>query len=78
MEKEKLTVNDEELIELAYSTTYRSSIHTMIQEADTERCRVILRDIMNDAGVDWERLSITRGLLTSAVPFHVEKHLQQA
>ena len=37
MEKEKLTVNDEELIELAYSTTYRSSIRTMIQEADTER-----------------------------------------
>ncbi|MEE0520869.1 MAG: hypothetical protein UDK36_05695 [Bacteroidaceae bacterium] len=25
MEKEKLTVNDEELIELAYSTTYRSN-----------------------------------------------------
>lgn len=54
MEKEKLTVNDEELIELACSTTYRSSIRTMIQEAGTERCRVILRDIMNDAGVDWE------------------------
>ena len=51
MEKEKLTVNDEELIELAYSTTYRSSIRTMIQEADTERCRVILRDIIDDAGV---------------------------
>lgn len=32
MEKEKLTVNDEELVELAYSTTYRSSISTMIQE----------------------------------------------
>lgn len=54
MEKEKQTVNDEELIELAYSTTYRSNIRTMIQEADTERCRVILRDIINDAGVDWE------------------------
>lgn len=54
MEKEKLTVNDEELIKLAYSTTYRSSIRTMIQDADTERCRVILRGIMNNAGVDWE------------------------
>lgn len=54
MEKEKLTAHDEELIELAYSTTYRSRIRTMIQEADTERCRVILRDIMSDTGVDWE------------------------
>jgi len=54
MEKEKLTVHDEELIELAYSTTYRSSIRTMIQEADTERCRITLRGIMNDADVDWE------------------------
>ena len=54
MEKEKLTVHDEELIELAYATTYRSSIRTMIQEADTERCRIILRRIMDDADVDWE------------------------
>lgn len=54
MEKEKLTVHDNELIELAYSTTYRSSIRAMIQEADTERCRAILRGIMNDAGVEWE------------------------
>lgn len=54
MEKEKLTVNDEDLIELAYSISYRSCIRIMIQEADTERCRVILRDIMNDASVDWE------------------------
>ena len=54
MENEKLTANDEELIELAYSTTYRSSIRDMIAEADTERCRVILRCIMNDADVAWE------------------------
>lgn len=54
MEKKQLTAHDEELIELAYSTTYRSSIRTMIQEADTERCRVILQDIMDGAGVDWE------------------------
>ena len=46
MEKEK--------VELAYSTTYRSSIRTMIQEADTERCRIVLRRIMEDADVDWE------------------------
>ena len=30
MEKEKLTAHDGELIELAYSTTYRNSIRTMI------------------------------------------------
>ena len=54
MEEEKLTAHDGELIELAYSTTYRSSIRAMIQEADTEQCRIILRDIMNDADVEWE------------------------
>lgn len=54
MEKEKLTAHDDELIDLAYSTTYRSSIRAMIQEADTERCRIILRRIMDDADMDWE------------------------
>lgn len=54
MEKEKLTAHDEELIELAYSTTYRSSIRRMIREADTERCREILRLILNDDDADWE------------------------
>ncbi len=52
--KEKLTANDEELIELAYSTTYRSSIRKYIREADTARCREILTRIMNDPDVDWE------------------------
>lgn len=54
MEKEKLTAHDEELIELAYSTTYRSSIRRMIREADTERCREILRLILNDDDAGWE------------------------
>lgn len=54
MEKEKLTAYDEELIELAYSTTYRSSIRNMIQKADTERCRIVLRRIMDDTDIDWE------------------------
>lgn len=54
MEKEGLTAHDGELIELAYSATYRSSIRNMIQEADTERCRIVLRNIMDDDGVDWE------------------------
>lgn len=54
MKKDKQTAHNEELIELAYSTTYRSSIRTMIQEADTERCHVTLRGIINDADVDWK------------------------
>ncbi len=52
--EEHLTANDEELIELAYSTTYRSSIRKYIKEADTERARHILTRIMNEADVDWE------------------------
>lgn len=52
--KEQLTANDEELIELAYSTTYRSSIRQYIREADTERCREILTRIMNESDVEWE------------------------
>lgn len=52
--KEKLTANDEELIELAYSTTYRSSIRQYIREADTASCREILTQIMNDSDIDWE------------------------
>lgn len=52
--EEQLTANDEELIELAQSTTYRSSIRKYIEEADTERARYILTRIMNQADVDWE------------------------
>lgn len=52
--KEQLTANDEELIELASSTTYRSSIRQYIREADTERCREILTRIMNEVDIDWE------------------------
>lgn len=52
--EEQLTANDEELIELAQSTTYRSSIRKYIEEADTERARHILTRIMNQADVDWE------------------------
>lgn len=53
-QQRKLTANDEELIELAYSTTYRSSIRKYIREADTARCREILTRIMNDPDIDWE------------------------
>lgn len=50
----QLTPNDEELIELAYSTTYRSSIRKMLNEADTSRCREILQRIMDDPEIEWE------------------------
>lgn len=49
-----LTENDKELIELAYSTTYRGSIRKYIEQADTAKCRGILRRIMDDADVEWE------------------------
>lgn len=54
MSKGKLTANDEELIEMAYSTTYRSSIRKYIKEADTEEAREILTSILQDNSVEWE------------------------
>lgn len=54
MNNEKLTVNDEELIEMAHSTTYRSSIRKNIADADTYTAKEILRSIMNNNDVDWE------------------------
>lgn len=54
MNNKKLTANDEELIEEAYSTTYRSSIRKYIADADTHTAKEILRSIMNNNDVDWE------------------------
>ena len=45
MSKEQLTDNDKELIEMAYETTYRSSLDDYIRQADTELCRSIIRKI---------------------------------
>lgn len=50
----QLTQNDLELIELAESTTYRSSIRKYIAEADTDAARQILTDILNSNDIDWE------------------------
>ncbi|MCM1219149.1 MAG: hypothetical protein NC044_05470 [Prevotella sp.] len=54
MSNEQLTDNDLELIELAESTTYCSSIRKYIDEADTEYCKKILTDIMNSNEIAWE------------------------
>ena len=48
MSKEQLTDNDRELIEMAYETTYRNSLEEYIRQADTERCKNIIREIMHD------------------------------
>lgn len=49
-----LSYNDEELIDLAYSTTYRSSIKNYIKIADTVKARKILQDILNYNEIEWE------------------------
>ena len=49
-----LTLHDEELIDLAYSTSYRSSIRNYIREVDTNKAKQILKDILTDAEVEWE------------------------
>lgn len=49
-----LTANDEELIDLASSTTYRSSIRKYITMADTPKAKKILKDILNSTDVEWE------------------------
>ena len=49
-----LTLHDEELIDLAHSTSYRSSIRNYIREVDTDKAKQILKDILTDAEVEWE------------------------
>lgn len=43
-----MTEKDYELIDLAMSTTYRDTIESYINQADTEECKEILRNIIND------------------------------
>lgn len=49
-----MTQRDLELIDEAYSTTYRSTIRELIKEADTEECRKILRNLLDDIELTWE------------------------
>lgn len=50
-----MTEKDYELIDLAMSTTYRDSIYSYIDQADTEECRNILREILEDGENFWEK-----------------------
>lgn len=49
-----LTQHDEELIDLAYSTTYRDTIQQCIEEAETQCAREILTNILNDNDAEWD------------------------
>lgn len=48
MKHQKLTEKDIELIDLAHSTTYKSEVRKLMQEADTEEARQIIESIMED------------------------------
>ena len=50
----ELSAKDEELIEMAYSTTYRSSIRKMMNECESERAKAILKRIMENPDMEWE------------------------
>ena len=52
--KEALTANDEELIEMAFSSTYPSEIRKYIKQADTEKARNIMRGLLSDGDVQWK------------------------
>lgn len=49
-----MTEHDERLLDLATSTTYRSSIREYIEQAETEECRRELREILDDPCIEWE------------------------
>lgn len=49
-----MTDKDLELIDLAESTTYRSTILRYIDEADTDECRNILKSILDESETIWE------------------------
>lgn len=48
MDKQPLTPKDLELIDEAYSTTYKSTVRRLIREAETDRCRQILTDYLQE------------------------------
>lgn len=49
-----LSIHDEELIDLASSTTYRSTIRKYIKLVDTPKAKKILRDFLSQNDVEWE------------------------
>lgn len=49
-----LSLNDEDLIDLAQSTTYRSSILRYIDMVDTQKAKKILKNILSSNDIEWE------------------------
>lgn len=45
---ERMTYNDQELLDMAMETTYAATIREYIAQADTEECRKRLRMFLND------------------------------
>lgn len=52
--KEELTKEDKELIQLALSTTYKRTVQNCLTKAKSEKCKKLLRDILNDHEFPWE------------------------
>lgn len=52
--KQGYTDWDMELIDMALSTTYRSSIREFIAQADTEKAKDYLKNILNNSDIEWE------------------------
>lgn len=44
----RLSSKDQELIEEAYETTYRSTLNQLIAECESERAKSIIRNIMKE------------------------------
>lgn len=52
--KQSYTDWDMELIDMALSTTYRSDVGEYILQADTEKAKDYLKNILNSNDVEWE------------------------
>lgn len=50
----KMSEKDRELIEMAYETTYKSSIRKYIEQAESAECRKRLQRILESRDVGWE------------------------
>ena len=49
-----MTTKDKELIEIAYTATYQSTIKRLMAQAETEECREALHYILCDPEREWE------------------------
>lgn len=46
--EQKLTPKDLELLDEAYSTTYKSTVRRLIRQAETEKCRQMLAEYLKE------------------------------